>query len=86
MNRVLIEPADYGNVGLAIDRAFDCFPLPLAGRKILIKPNVLRASEAREGIVTHPAVLKAVVQKVLAMNPAEEVQISAKLAFSARNP
>ena len=73
MNRVLIEPADYGNVGLAIDRAFDCFPLPLAGRKILIKPNVLRASEAREGIVTHPAVLKAVVQKVLAMNPAEVV-------------
>jgi uncharacterized protein (DUF362 family)/NAD-dependent dihydropyrimidine dehydrogenase PreA subunit len=69
----MIEQADYENVGLAIDRAFDCFPLPMAGRKVLIKPNVLRASEACEGIVTHPAVLKAVVQKVLTMNPAEVV-------------
>lgn len=73
MNRVMIEPADYENVARAIDRVFDGFPLPMAGRKVLIKPNVLRASEAREGIVTHPAVLKAVVRKVQARDPAEIV-------------
>ena len=54
MKRVLIEPADYGNVNRAVDRAFDCFPLAITGKKVLIKPNVLRASEAHEGIVTHP--------------------------------
>jgi uncharacterized protein (DUF362 family)/NAD-dependent dihydropyrimidine dehydrogenase PreA subunit len=73
MKRVLIEPADYGNVNRAVDRAFDCFSLPIAGKKVLIKPNVLRASEAREGIVTHPAVLEAVVRKVQRMDPAEIV-------------
>jgi len=73
MNRVMIEQADYANVSLAIDRAFKCFPLPVAGRKVLIKPNVLRASDAREGIVTHPAVLEAVVRKVQTLDPAEIV-------------
>jgi uncharacterized protein (DUF362 family)/Pyruvate/2-oxoacid:ferredoxin oxidoreductase delta subunit len=73
MNSVLIEPADYDRVRPAVDRAFECFHLPLAGKKVLIKPNVLRASEAREGIVTHPAVLKAVVEKVQSLNPAEIV-------------
>ena len=36
----------------------------------MIKPNVLRSSEAEEGIVTHPAVLRSVVEKVEAMDPA----------------
>jgi uncharacterized protein (DUF362 family)/NAD-dependent dihydropyrimidine dehydrogenase PreA subunit len=39
----------------------------------LIKPNLLRASEAKEGIVTHPAVLRAVVEKVETMDPASIV-------------
>jgi uncharacterized protein (DUF362 family)/NAD-dependent dihydropyrimidine dehydrogenase PreA subunit len=43
------------------------------GKKVLIKPNVLRASEAREGIVTHPAVLRAVVDKVESLRPASIV-------------
>jgi uncharacterized protein (DUF362 family)/NAD-dependent dihydropyrimidine dehydrogenase PreA subunit len=71
MHRVMIEPADYDHIGPAVDRIFECFPLVLTGRKILIKPNVLRASEAREGIVTHPAVLRAVVEKVQSLAPAE---------------
>ena len=36
----------------------------------MIKPNVLRSSKAAEGIVTHPAVLRAVVDKVETMSPA----------------
>ena len=73
MNKVLIAPAGYDDVRTAMDRVFDCFPLPMAGKKILIKPNVLRASDAHEGIVTHPAVLQAVVEKVKSLNPAEIV-------------
>ena len=73
MNSVLIEPARYDNVRPAVDRAFECFPLAVKGRKVFIKPNVLRASETREGIVTHPSVLQAVVEKVKSMQPAQLV-------------
>ena len=69
--KVLIHPATYENVRPAVDRTFELFPLALQGKKVLIKPNVLRASEAREGIVTNPAVLRAVVEKVESMGPAE---------------
>jgi len=37
----------------AVDHAFNLFPLELQGKKILIKPNVLRASQAKEGVITH---------------------------------
>ena len=73
MSKVMIHPATYENVRQAIDRAFELFPLALKNRKILIKPNVLRASEAKEGVVTHPAVLRAVVEKVETMGPASIV-------------
>lgn len=39
----------------------------------MIKPNVLRSTEAKEGIVTHPAVLREVVEKVEEMGPASLV-------------
>nr|MDA8387251.1 DUF362 domain-containing protein [Nitrospiraceae bacterium] len=70
LSKVLIHPATYENVRPAVDRAFELFPLKLRGRKVLIKPNVLRASEARESIVTNPAILRAVVGKVETMGPA----------------
>jgi len=63
MPKVMIHPAGYDNVRQAVDRAFELFPLEITGRKVLIKPNVLRLSEAKEGIVTHPAVLRSVVEK-----------------------
>jgi uncharacterized protein (DUF362 family) len=60
----MIRAATYDSVRDAVDEAFACFPMNLQGKKVLIKPNVLRASEAAEGIVTHPAVLTAVVEKM----------------------
>jgi uncharacterized protein (DUF362 family)/Pyruvate/2-oxoacid:ferredoxin oxidoreductase delta subunit len=73
MSKVMIHPATYDSVQRAVDRAFELFPLKLRGRKVLIKPNLLRGSEAKEGIVTHPAVLRAVVDKVETMAPASIV-------------
>jgi uncharacterized protein (DUF362 family)/ferredoxin len=73
MSKVMIHPAAYENVRLAIDRAFEIFPLHVKGKKVLIKPNVLRASEAEEHVVTNPAVLRTVVEKVEAMQPASIV-------------
>lgn len=70
MSKVMIHPASYENVRNAVDRAFELFPIKITGKKVLIKPNVLRSSEANEGIVTNPAVLRAVVEKVETLAPA----------------
>ena len=69
MQKVMIHSATYENVREAVDRAFELFPIKVQGKKVLIKPNVLRSSTANEGIVTHPAVLQAVVEKVESLNP-----------------
>jgi uncharacterized protein (DUF362 family)/NAD-dependent dihydropyrimidine dehydrogenase PreA subunit len=73
MSTVLINPATYENVRRAVEAAFELFPLEIRGKNVLIKPNLLRASEANEGIVTHPEVLRAVVAKVESMAPASIV-------------
>ena len=70
MSRVMIHPATYEHLSEAIDRAFGLFPLAITGKKVLIKPNVLRDTDAEEGVTTHPAVLRAVVEKVKTMKPA----------------
>ncbi|HUI67222.1 MAG TPA: DUF362 domain-containing protein [Nitrospirota bacterium] len=70
MSKVMIHSASYENVRQAVDRAFELFPINISGKKVLIKPNVLRSSETREGIVTNPAILRAVVEKVETMGPA----------------
>ncbi len=73
MSKVLIHPAGYDDVRKAVDRVFELFPVGIAGRKVLIKPNVLRATEAGEAVVTHPSVLRAVVEKVESLSPASIV-------------
>lgn len=71
--KVMIQPATYEGIQEAVQRVFVLFPIEIRGKRVLIKPNVLRSSEAKEGIVTHPAVLHAVVEAVAAMNPASLV-------------
>ena len=73
MHRVMIYPSSYDSCRQAVDRAFELFPRKIAGKKVVIKPNVLRSSRAEEHIVTHPSVLRAVVEKVEAMSPASLV-------------
>ena len=69
----MIHPATYENCREAVDRAFELFPQNISGKKIVIKPNVLRTSTADEHIVTNPALLRAVVEKIEEMSPAEIV-------------
>lgn len=73
MHKVMIHPATYDNCRAAIDRAFELFPQSIKGKKVVIKPNALRISRADEHVVTHPAILRAVVDKVEALGPAEIV-------------
>lgn len=70
MWKVMIHPADYSNIREAVERAFELFPLKIEGRRVLVKPNVLRSSDAKEGIVTNPALLRAVVEKLETLKPA----------------
>lgn len=70
MSKVMIHPATYEDACQAVDRAFELFPMELKGKSILLKPNVLREAKAEEGITTHPAVLRAVVEKIETMQPA----------------
>ncbi|RJR26207.1 MAG: DUF362 domain-containing protein, partial [Desulfobacteraceae bacterium] len=69
MFRVMIEPASYDLCRKAVDRVFELFPVDVHGKKVLVKPNVLRASTPREGIATNPAVVRAVVEKLEGMGP-----------------
>ncbi|MFW6080471.1 MAG: DUF362 domain-containing protein [Desulfosalsimonas sp.] len=73
MSEVMIHPASYDSVREAVDRAFEMFPVDMTGKKVLIKPNVLRSAGPGEGITTHPAVMSAVVEKVASANPASIV-------------
>ena len=71
MHRVMIHPASYESCKEAVGRAFEIFPLKIAGKRVVIKPNVLRISTAEEHIVTHPSILRAVVNEVEAQSPSE---------------
>jgi len=61
---VLITDATYTNIRDAVDRVFASFPLPVAGKQVLLKPNVLRRSEPEAGVTTHPALVRAVIAKL----------------------
>ncbi|MFT5699644.1 MAG: hypothetical protein ACI8ZB_002505 [Desulforhopalus sp.] len=71
MHRVMIHPATYENCRKAVDRAFELFPQDIAGKKVVIKPNVLRTSKPEEHIVTNPALLRAVIEKIEELSPLE---------------
>ncbi|MFH2094016.1 MAG: DUF362 domain-containing protein [Pseudomonadota bacterium] len=73
MHCVMIHPATYDSCRQSVDKAFELFPQAVAGKKVVIKPNVLRISSAEEHIVTHPSLLRAVVEKVEQLSPAQIV-------------
>ena len=73
MHQVMIHPASYDDCRSAVAAAFERFAPALSGRRVLLKPNLLRSSTAEAGIVTHPAVLAAVIREVEARGPAEIV-------------
>jgi uncharacterized protein (DUF362 family)/NAD-dependent dihydropyrimidine dehydrogenase PreA subunit len=65
----MIHPAQYDDCREAVKRAFDLFPVHITDKKVLVKPNVLRASKAEEGIATNPALLRAVIDHLEEMKP-----------------
>ena len=65
-HRVMIFDADYddGSMAAAVKAAFDAFPLNLAGKRVLVKPNILGGHAPEKAVTTHPALVAAVVENL----------------------
>jgi uncharacterized protein (DUF362 family)/NAD-dependent dihydropyrimidine dehydrogenase PreA subunit len=58
----------------AVEQAFSHFPIGMAGKKVAIKTNALKASDPdREAMATHYKLVKAVVKKVETLGPSRIV-------------
>ncbi|MDP2662460.1 MAG: DUF362 domain-containing protein [Dehalococcoidia bacterium] len=61
MQRVLITNANYRNCRRAIEEALSAFPLAIRGRKVLVKINGMTDTEPEQGLILHPAFLRALL-------------------------
>ncbi len=62
--KVLILEAEYDEELLArrMREVLDAFPITLEGKRILVKPNLLGPWPGESGIITHPMMVKAMVE------------------------
>ena len=58
---VLVIDADYAQMDKAMETIFQAFPLSFAGKKVVIKPNILGPYPEEKGITTHPSLVRALV-------------------------
>lgn len=65
-NRVLVLDAEYDDavMGDRLETIFQEMPLDLAGKTVLVKPNILGAHPPEKAVTTHPALVRAVVAKL----------------------
>ena len=69
-SKVLVIESGYEACADAVARVFAAFPLRIGGKNVVVKVNALRACDPdREAIVTHPALVKAVIDKVVTLKP-----------------
>ncbi len=72
MGKVLIMESSYADCAQAVERAFEVFPLKIKGKKVAVKVNALRACNPdKEPIVTHPALVRAVIRHLETLDPAQ---------------
>jgi uncharacterized protein (DUF362 family)/Pyruvate/2-oxoacid:ferredoxin oxidoreductase delta subunit len=58
---VLVVNADYSQMEKVVEEIFRAFPLSFAGKKVLIKPNILGPYPIEKGITTHPSLIRALI-------------------------
>lgn len=74
MSRVVVADSSYGTCREAVERSFEAFPLAVAGRKVAVKVNALKAGDPdRHAYVTHHRLLKAVVEGLESLGAAQIV-------------
>ncbi|HEY3316066.1 MAG TPA: DUF362 domain-containing protein [Bacillota bacterium] len=70
MSRVMVIDVDPGrleaDLRAAVEKIFDRFQVRLAGKKVLVKPNILAGLPPEMGVTTNPAVVGAIVDACLA--------------------
>lgn len=86
MQRVLITRASYGDCRKVVEAALSAFPVPVRGRKVLVKVNGMAGTEPEEGIITHPDILRALVRLLEEMG-AGQIQVGDNpgIAYYGRN-
>ena len=70
MSKVLVMESTYDACHEAVEQAFSHFPIDMAGKKVAIKTNALKASDPdQQAMATHYKLVKAVVEKVETFRP-----------------
>jgi len=68
--RVSIYATDYARAAEAVERAVAEHAPPLAGKTVLLKPNILGAMPPEKHVNTHPAIVRAAIEAVERRGPA----------------
>jgi len=65
-NRVMVFEASYDDASLSgiLDTILGEFPFAWNGKKVLVKPNILAGEPPEKAVTTHPALVKAVKEKL----------------------
>ncbi len=70
-SRVIIRRAHYdATADAAVEEIFASFGTDVAGKKVLVKPNLLSARSPEKAVTTHPAIVAAVIRALERRNPA----------------
>lgn len=67
--RVSLYATDYAGAAEAIERAVADHAPPLAGRTVLIKPNILGAMPPEKAVNTHPSIVRAAIDAIERRGP-----------------
>ncbi len=70
---LLLQRASYNRMASAVDEVLRRFPLPLAGSRVLVKPNMLGPYRPEQGVTTHPSLVAAVVDRLAAAGAVVQV-------------
>jgi uncharacterized protein (DUF362 family)/Pyruvate/2-oxoacid:ferredoxin oxidoreductase delta subunit len=69
-SKVIVMESSYETCAAAVERAFAAFPLAIRGKSVVVKVNAIRACDPdSSAIVTHPALLNAVIDKLETLGP-----------------
>jgi uncharacterized protein (DUF362 family)/ferredoxin len=69
-SKVLVVESSYDSCAEAVARAFTTFPLEIKGKNVIVKVNAIRTCDPdTSAIVTHPALLRAVIDKLETLKP-----------------
>ncbi|MBN2160316.1 MAG: DUF362 domain-containing protein [Spirochaetes bacterium] len=65
-SRVAVYKATYESIDRTVGDLFSEFRIPLKGRRVLVKPNILSPNPPEKCVTTHPSVVSAVVRHLRA--------------------